>query len=386
LRPSIEAIRAATSPWATDKKADSKFHLKLELHSDIAFLSIYREEPEMKSFTRRQGLTGFARLMAASAISLSATVAHAADPVVMKYAAVFPPIGTQAEGAEQFGKYLEEMSGGAIDFQFFPSSQLGNKLQSMEGLRNGSIELTEAAATDLEAFSELWSIFSLPFLFNSGADAIRVVTDPRVAEILNSNAEANGLKIIGWWNLGERSIVNSMRPVKTPEDLSGIKIRVMQSPMLAKSITAMGATGVPMAWSEVYTAVQQGTIDGLENSPPVIAANKFYEVAGYYSLTQQFIIPDPQMVSLKVFEAVSPELQDAIVKAGQASQDDFNAKWETATRENLQALKDNGMEINEVDKTAFRAAVVPLVEEYLASASDETRALYDAIVTVRDGK
>ena len=340
----------------------------------------------MNKFTRRQGLAGSVCLMAASAISLSATVALAADPVVMKFAAVFPPIGAQAEGAEQFGKYLEEMSGGAIDFQFYPSSQLGNKLQSMEGLRNGSIELTEASATDLGAFSELWSIFSLPFLFNSGADAIRVVSDPRVAEILNRNAEANGLKIIGWWNLGERSIVNSIRPIQTPEDLSGIKIRVMQSPMLAKSITAMGATGVPMAWGEVYTAVQQGTIDGLENSPPVIAANKFYEVAGYYSMTQQFIIPDPQMVSLKVFEAVSPELQDAILKAGQASQDDFNANWETATQENLQVLKDNGMEINEVDKTAFRAAVSTLVEEYLASASDETMALYDAIVTVRDGK
>jgi tripartite ATP-independent transporter DctP family solute receptor len=339
----------------------------------------------MRKISRRNGIAGLAGILAASAMSITASFAYAQDSLVMKFAAVFPPIGTQAEGAEQFGSYLEEMSGGAIDFQFFPSSQLGNKLQSMEGLRNGSIELTEASATDLEAFSELWSIFSLPFLFNSGADAIRVVTDPRVAEILNSNAEVNGLKIIGWWNLGERSIVNSMRPVETPEDLSGIKIRVMQSPMLARSITAMGATGVPMAWSEVYTAVQQGTIDGLENSPPVIAANKFYEVAGYYSLTQQFIIPDPQMVSLKVFEAVSPELQDVILRAGQASQDDFNANWEAATLESLQALKDNGMEINEVDKTAFRAAVAPLVEEYLASASDETRALYETIVTVRDG-
>ena len=90
----------------------------------------------------------------------------------------------------------------------------------------------------------------------------------------------------------------------------------MQNPLLAKAITAMGATGIPMAWSEVYTAVQQKTIEGLENSPPVIASNKMYEVAEYYSLTQQFIIPDPQMISVKVFDSLSPELQDAIVKAG----------------------------------------------------------------------
>jgi TRAP-type C4-dicarboxylate transport system substrate-binding protein len=147
----------------------------------------------------------------------------------------------------------------------------------------------------------------------------------------------------------------------------------------------MGATGVPMAWSEVYTAVQQGTIDGLENNPPVLAANKMYEVANYLSLTEQFIIPDPQLVSLKVFEAVPTELQDAILKAGQASQEDFSAKWEAATQADLQLLKDNGVEINEVDKAAFREAVAPLIEEYLASASPETKALYDTIVAVRDG-
>ena len=340
----------------------------------------------VRKFARRQVLAGAAAVVAACATPHAVTLAHAADPVVFKYAAVFPPTGAQAEGAEQLGRYLEEFSGGAIEFQFFPSSQLGDKLQSMEGLRNGSIEMTEAAASDLGAFSDLWSIFSLPFLFNSGEDAIRVVTDPRVAEILNQDAEANGLKIIGWWNLGERSILNARRPVVTPTDLNGVKIRVMQSPLLAESITAMGATGVPMAWGEVYTAVQQGTIDGLENSPPVIAANKMYEVAKFYSLTQQFIIPDPQMVSLRVFNSVSPELQEAILKAGLASQEDFNAAWSAATDADLETLVEHGVQINEVDKATFREAVAPLIAEYLASASAETKALYETIVAVRDGE
>lgn len=338
----------------------------------------------MNAFTRRQGMRGMVGLIAAGAVSLAATAAHAADPVVMKYAAAFPPAGAQGDGAEQLGKYLEEMSNGAIDFQFFPSSQLGDKVQAMEGLRNGSIELTEGAATDLEAFSAIWAVFGLPFLFNSGADAIRVVTDPRVADILNADVEANGMKIIGWWNLGERSILNSERPVAQPADLSGIKVRVMQSPLLAKSVTAMGATGVPMAWSEVYTAVQQGTIDGLENNPPVLAANKMYEVAKHLSLTEHFIIPDPQLVSLKVFEAMTPEVQDAILKAGQASQEDFNAKWETANEAAIEELKANGVEITEADKEQFREAVAPLIEEFLASAGPESKALYDAIVAVRD--
>lgn len=325
----------------------------------------------------------FAGAVAAGS-ALAPGEARADDPVVLKYSAVFPDAGAQANGAKQLGVFLEEYSDGKIDFQFYPSSQLGNKIQSLEGLRNGSIEMTEAAASDLGNFSDLWSIFSVPFLFNSGADAIRVITDPRVAELLNKDAEANGFKIIGWWNLGERSIINSKRPVNKPEDLDGIKIRVMQSPMLAKAITAMGATGVPMAWSEVYTAVQQKTIDGLENSPPVIASNKMYEVAKFYSLTQQFIIPDPQMISLKVFDSLSPELQEAILKAGEASQEDFNAKWEEAMASDMQTLKDNGVEVNEVDKAAFREAVQPLIDEYLSNASPETRELYETIVKVRD--
>lgn len=333
------------------------------------------------------------RFLAAAGLALTtavggmtlATTAMAADPIVLKYSVVFPPAGAQGAGAEQMEKFIEEFSGGALDFQFFPSAQLGDKLQSLEGLRNGSIEMSEASAADLGNYSKLWNLFSLPFLFNDGNDAIRVITDPRVASILNADAEAQGFKIIGWWNLGERSVINSVRPVHTPEDLKGIKIRVMQNPMLAEAITAMGATGIPMAWSEVYTAVQQHTIDGLENSPPVISSNKMYEVAKYYSMTQQFIIPDPQMISLIVYNALPPELQEAVMKAGEASQNDFNAKWDEAMATEMAFLIEQGVEVNEVDKAAFRAAVKPLVDDFLASASPETKALYDAIVLVRDG-
>jgi tripartite ATP-independent transporter DctP family solute receptor len=333
------------------------------------------------------------RFLAAAGLALTTAVgaatlgtsAMAADPIVLKYSVVFPPTGAQGAGAEQLEKFMEEYSDGALDFQFYPSAQLGDKLQSLEGLRNGSIEMSEASAADLGNYSKLWNLFSLPFLFNNGNDAIRVITDPRVASILNADAEAQGFKIIGWWNLGERSVINSVRPVHTPEDLKGIKIRVMQNPMLAEAITAMGATGIPMAWSEVYTAVQQNTIDGLENSPPVISSNKMYEVAKYYSMTQQFIIPDPQMMSLIVFNALSPELQDAVMKAGEASQNDFNAKWDEAMVTEMAFLIEQGVEVNEVDKAAFRAAVKPLVDEFLASASPETQELYNAIVLVRDG-
>jgi tripartite ATP-independent transporter DctP family solute receptor len=301
--------------------------------------------------------------------------------IEFKYAVVYPPVGTQAEGAAALEGFIEEYSQGRIDFKFFPSSQLGDKMAAFEGLRAGAIEMTECAASDLSNFSKIWSAFSLPFTFNNGEEAIKIISSPSVAKILNEDAEANGFKIIGWWNMGERSILNSRRPIYKPEDLKGLKIRVMQDPILAKSINAMGANGTPMAWGEVYTAVQQKVIDGLENSPPVITANKLQEVAKYYSLTQQFIIPDPILVSKKVFDALPGDLKEAVMKAGKASQEQFNSLWAKAAEKEYATLKSSGVAINEVDKDAFRAAVRPMIEEFLKTADEKTKALYAAFTS-----
>lgn len=324
-------------------------------------------------------------MIAAVAVTGIALVqpASAAD-YVLKYATSFPAIGVQGEGAKTLGRLIEENSDGEIDFQFYPGSQLGGKEQVLEGLRNGSIEMGEGAATDLSTYSSIWSVFAIPYLFDSGEQAVKVISDPRVASILNANAEANGFKIIGWWNMGERSILNSKKAVSSPDDLEGIKIRVMENPMLVKSITAMGATGTSMPMSEVYTAVQQKTIDGLENALPVLEANKLYEVAKYLSLTEQFIVPDPQMVSLRVYNALSPELQQALMTSGQQSQNSFNERWQSAAEDSLESLKSQGVKVNTVDKTTFRQAVSPLVQEFLEDSDDDLRKLYDTIVEVRD--
>jgi tripartite ATP-independent transporter DctP family solute receptor len=298
--------------------------------------------------------------------------------IVFKFSATFPPIGAQAEGAAILGKLLEKHSNGRIEFKLYASSQLGDKLPSCEGLRAGTIEMTELAASDLSNFDKMWSVFSLPFTFENGEDAIKAVNKPVVAKILNGSAEAMGFKIIGWWNMGERSILNNRRPVRKPEDLKGLKIRVMQDPILAKAIGAMGAVGTPMAWSEVYTAVQQRVIDGLENNPPVITANKLYEVAKYYSLTQQFVIPDPLLVSKKVYDSLPADLQKAVMAAGQDCQKQFNALWAKFVADEMKTLKSAGVKVNTVDKKAFRTVVRPMVEDYLKNADKTSRDLYDA--------
>lgn len=302
---------------------------------------------------------------------------------VLRYAVVYPPVGAQADGALGMAKLIDQYSNGRLEMKFYPSSQLGDKMPVMQALREGSLEMTECAASDLSSFDKLWSVFSLPFTFNSGEEAVKILSSPEVSAILNASAEAAGFKIIAWWNMGERSILNAKRPINTPADLKGVKVRVMQDPVLAKAIGAMGAIGTPMAWGEVYSAVQQKVIDGLENSPPVITANKLQEVAKYYSLTQQFIIPDPQLISLKVFNKLPPDLQDAVMKAGKASQEQFNQIWATYVEKEYATLRAAGVKINEVDKAAFRAAVKPMVDEFLAKADDTTKKLYAAFTATR---
>lgn len=306
------------------------------------------------------------------------------DAVILKYSATCPPVGTQADGALKLAELVKEYSGGGLSVEFYPSSQLGDKVETLAGLQNGTIEFTELAATDLASYDDIWSVFSLPYMFDSGEQAVKVLSDPEVASILEKSAEASGFKIISWWNFGERSILNAKKPVSNPSDLKGLNIRCMENAVLAGTINAMGATGVPMAWSEVYTAVQQKTIDGLENSIPVITSNKLYEVAKYFSKTEQFIIPDPILMSKAVYDSLTLEQQQAIDKAGEQMDVEWNEKiWPAAMETEVKVLTDAGVEINEVDKDAFKAAVQPVVDDFLKTADEASVALYDTVNTVK---
>lgn len=324
-------------------------------------------------------------LAAAMVLSMSTGVQAASPEVVAKFSAVFPGTGTQAEGALQFGEFLKEESDGRIEMEFYPSSQLGDKIASMEGLIAGTIEITEFAATDFSNYDDMWSVFSLPYLWTTSDQMIATLTDPEVNAYLSEKAESYGMKIVSWQNLGSRSILNSKRKATTPEELKGLTIRCMEDPVLAGTINAMGASGVPMAWSEVYTAVQQGTIDGLENNTPVILANGLQEVAKYLSLTEQFTIPDPVVVSKAWFDGLSEENQAAVLAAGEKYTEWYNGElWPEAEDVALEELIKAGVEVSEVDKDVFKEATQPVIDDFLSSASDGQKELYDLLSTVRE--
>lgn len=327
-------------------------------------------------------------LAAAALLSLTACGGQSSDPnapVKVKYSVVFAATGTQADGANRLGELISEKSDGRMTMEFYPSSQLGDKVATMEGLINGSVEMTECAATDLSSFNSMWSVFSLPYLWEDGDQAIATVMDPEVQEVLNADMEANGFKIIAWTNMGSRSVMNKFRSVNTPADMNGLKIRCMEDPTLAEAMEAMGCIATPLANSEVYTALQQGTIDGLENTPPVLLASGYEELAKYLSLTEHFTIPDPVFVSKTWFDSLSEENQQALLEAGEAFTQEWSEEiWPSATESALSEMEAAGVTINEVDKAPFIEATRGVVEDFLAGATDEQKELYDLLTTVQE--
>ena len=322
---------------------------------------------------------GTATLMALTMTSL------AVAETVVKYNVTYPATGTQADGANALAEIIDECSGGSLKMEFYPSSQLGDKASTFEGLQIGTIEMTECAATDLSAFNDMWSVFSLPYLWESGSQAVKTVMDPAVREVLEANAEENGFKIIAWTDIGSRSVLNTKKTVNTPDDLNGLKLRCMEDAVLANSVNAMGAIGTPLAASEIYTALQQGTIDGLDHTPSVIAANGWYELCKYFSLTEHFTIPDPVFVSKMWFDRLSEEDQAALVEAGEKFSEKWNNEiWPAATEEGLKVMEENGVEIVEVDKTPFMEKTQTVVDDFLAKASADQKALYELLVETRE--
>ena len=317
-------------------------------------------------------------------LALILSLSASAFAATMKYAITFPSAGTQAEGAQKFADLVKEYTNGSVEVEIYYASTLGGNTESMEGLRMGTIEATELSLTAISAYSDIWSTFSLPYLWENGQQAIDVLSSEKVMEVLENDLEENGMMAIAWQNLGSRNILNTMRAINTPEDLKGMTIRVIQDPVLVESIEAMGGAPVAMAWSECYSGLEQGTINGLENSAPVIVANSMENVGKYYSLTEQFIMPDPILVSATWFNMLTPEEQEGIIKAGQEYTRVWNEEiWPTAEAEALKTIADAGCAVNEIDKTPFIEATQSVRDNFATNGTPEQVALYNLIMEVR---
>lgn len=268
-------------------------------------------------------------------------------------------------GLEEFKRVLESATSGAIEVSIFPNGQLGgSEEQAVQGVRFGIIDATVVAAGNLAPFVPEIELFNLPFLFRDEEHFYRVLDGPIGQWVGRIIEEKTDTVFLGYWSFGTRNAWNSKRPVLTPQDFEGLKIRVMGSPILLDSFNALGAQATNMSWGELYSALQQGVLDGAECGEVDLLLEKFHEVTKYVSLTNHLVGAAPVLFSKKRWDALSPSMQTAVLEAGRASVVAARQAQDTLTREAFEQLKDKGIEFYEVDKDLFRAKVQPIYEKY----------------------
>ena len=285
----------------------------------------------------------------------------AAKPRVLKFSSIHEPTHPSAITAEFFATRVKQLTNGEVEMQVYHSRQLGDALQNVENVRNGSVAMTSVSIANLSQVNPKMDMFSLPYIFKSGDHYWYILNHPKTMEFM-SVLNPKGIKLVSWIDSGARSLF-TQEPVRTPADMKGMKIRVMASPVMINTMKALGANGVPVAWGELYTALQTGVVDGAENNPPSVLSMKFYEVSKYFTLDEHMRIPDANIISAKVFDKLSKSQQAAIMKAGEEATAFMRGAWAISRQKSLQELKSLLKEIIEPDKQPFIDAVGDFVQE-----------------------
>jgi len=283
----------------------------------------------------------------------------------------------------KFKELVEQKSNGSIKVEIYPNAQLGNDRESIEGVQMGSITMTNISSSVVAQFVPSLAIFDLPFLFPDKDIAYRLFQDPEITQILFAEMEQKGFKGLGFWEAGYRHLTTSDKVVKTPDDLKGLKIRTMSSPIQIATWEALGANPTPIAFSELYTALQQKTVVGQENPYGLIVSQKFYEVQKNLSTTGHILTVAPFIMNLEFYNSLPDDLKKVIDDAAEETNKYNYQIAEEEEKASKQELIDNGMQIIELtmeQKQLFKDKVAS-VYELLQGQVDAT--LFDKVVNFK---
>ncbi len=256
---------------------------------------------------------------------------------------------------------LNELSGGSMTIDIYPSSVLGSETQCIEMLQNGTLAMTKTSAAAMENFIPTMSVFGLPYIFRNEEQYWNVLNGP-IGKRLLSEGESKFLYGLCYYDAGSRNFYTKDKPIRTPDDLKGLKIRVMNSKTAIDMVKSMGGSPTPIAWGELYSALAQGTVDGAENNPPSFTSNKHYEVCKHFTLDGHTRIPDILMMSTKVWDRLSPQQQAWVQQAADESSMFERKLWQEKTGEALEQAKSEGVTVYDVDTEAFAEKVAPMLE------------------------
>ena len=284
-------------------------------------------------------------------------------------------------GLLAFKEYVEENLGDKYEIQIFPNELLGSAQKAIELTQTGAIDFVVAGTANLETFADVYEIFSMPYLFDSEEVYKAVMQDTDYMERIYESTDEAGFRVVTWYNAGTRNFYGKS-PIKTPEDLKGKKIRVQQSPASVAMVKAFDAAAAPMGFGEVYTAIQQGVIDGAENNELALTNNKHGEVAKYYSYNKHQMVPDMLVANLKFLNSLSDEDYQIFKEAAALSTQVELDEWEKSIEEAKRIAEDDmGVEFIDVDVDAFKQKVLPLHDTMLQE-NEKIRDFYDHIQEV----
>lgn len=283
-------------------------------------------------------------------------------------------------GMEHMAEIVDEKSEGSMRIDIYSNEQLGTEREMLELLQIGSLDITKVSAAVLESFTPVFTIFSVPFLFEDDAHMYRVLDGDIGKRILDAT-EPYRVKGLCYYDAGTRSFYTTDQPIHTPADLRGLSIRVQESPSAIRMVNTLGGSATPVSWGELYTALQQGVVDGAENNPPSFYLSRHYEVSDYYTLNEHTAVPDVLVISKHTWDHVLDEDQRAIIQeAALESVPHQRRLWREASEHALEAVEEAGVEIIYPDREPFIEASQPYYD-YLEEQQPE---LYELLLEIQE--
>jgi tripartite ATP-independent transporter DctP family solute receptor len=274
---------------------------------------------------------------------------------------------------------VEELSSGSVTIDIYPSAVLGAETQCIEQLQNGSLAMTKTSAAAMENFVPSMSVFSFPYVFRDGEHYWNVLNGALGRELLQAG-QSKFLHGLCYYDGGSRHFYTKSKPIRTPEDLQGLKMRVMNSGTAIDMVKAMGGAPTPISWGELYSALAQGTVDGAENNLPSFSTNKHYEVCKHFSFDGHTRIPDILLISTKVWDRLDPQVQAWLQLAAAESSEYQRELWKEKTEKSLEQAQAEGVQFYQVDTVAFAAKVQPMRDNV---ENPEVRALLQQIQEIQ---
>ena len=268
------------------------------------------------------------------------------------------------KGILEFQKALEAKSKGSLKVKIFPDAQLGSEREVLELLQIGSVAATKVSAATLSNFVPEYHLLGIPYLFRDKDHQFDVLEGEIGKSILEKGSKF-WLRGLCYYDAGSRSFYTSEKAIRTPDDLKGLKIRVMNNQMAINMVNSMGGSATPLAYGELYTAIQQGVVDGAENNPPSFVSSNHYEISKYYTLDQHSTVPDVLLIGTKFWDKLSEEEKIWVQEAADESAQAQKKFWNESVNESMKIAKAAGVEIIIPEKSLFAEKSKSVVEEFV---------------------